>query len=111
MSAPGLSDKHCQRETQLLDSASVNELLQCIHRDWKPAENHKMISRTFRFKNYYQTIAFVNALAWIVHEQDHHPNLNVSYNQCDVHYSTHSVNGLSENDFICAARIDQLITE
>ena len=64
--------------------------------------------RTFRFKNYYETIAFVNALAWMAHSEDHHPDLAVGYNRCAVTYSTHSVSGLSENDFICAARIDTL---
>lgn len=66
------------------------------------------ISRLFRFRNYYETIAFVNALAWIVHREDHHPELEVGYNRCHVRFSTHSVKGLSENDFICAAKIDAL---
>ncbi|HEY9150705.1 MAG TPA: 4a-hydroxytetrahydrobiopterin dehydratase, partial [Gammaproteobacteria bacterium] len=60
------------------------------------------------FKNYYQTIAFVNALAWIANQEDHHPDLEVSYNRCTVHFSTHSIGGLSLNDFICAARLDAL---
>ena len=66
------------------------------------------ISRTFAFKNYYQTMAFVNAIAWVSHQEDHHPDLEVKYNQCRVRYSTHSVGGLSENDFICAAKVDAL---
>jgi 4a-hydroxytetrahydrobiopterin dehydratase len=67
-----------------------------------------VLSRSFEFKNYYQTIAFVNALAWIAHTEDHHPDLMVSYNRCIVHFTTHSVSGLSENDFISAAKIDAL---
>ena len=64
--------------------------------------------KVYPFANYYQTIAFVNALAWISHREDHHPDLAVGYNKCRVEYSTHSVGGLSENDFICAAKADAL---
>jgi 4a-hydroxytetrahydrobiopterin dehydratase len=78
----------------------------------KQIPNWKMetgvLSRQFDFKNYYQTIAFVNAIAWISHAEDHHPDLLVSYNKCIVSYSTHSVGGLSENDFICSAKVDGL---
>ncbi|EGQ63942.1 pterin-4-alpha-carbinolamine dehydratase, partial [Acidithiobacillus sp. GGI-221] len=64
----------------------------------------------FRFKNFYETMAFVNAVAWISHREDHHPDLELGYNRCVVHYSTHAIGGLSENDFICAARVDALLT-
>lgn len=70
------------------------------------------ISKSFEFKNYYQTIAFVNALAFIVHNEDHHPELEIGFNRCLVKFNTHSVNegygGISENDFICAAKVDAL---
>jgi 4a-hydroxytetrahydrobiopterin dehydratase len=66
------------------------------------------LRRTFRFKNYYETMAFVNATAWVSHREDHHPDMEVGYNRCTVRYSTHSIGGLSENDFICAAKIDLL---
>ena len=69
-----------------------------------------LISKEFSFKNYYQTIAFVNAVAWMTHREDHHPDLAVSYNTCRVSYSTHAIGGLSENDFICAAKVDALFT-
>ncbi|MCZ7565133.1 MAG: 4a-hydroxytetrahydrobiopterin dehydratase [Burkholderiales bacterium] len=62
--------------------------------------------KIFAFKNYYETMAFVNVVAWIAHREDHHPELSVGYNTCRVHYSTHSVGGLSENDFVCAAKIE-----
>ena len=68
----------------------------------------QIISKAFGFKNYYQTIAFVNAIAWMTHREDHHPDMLVSYNTCRVEYSTHAVGGLSENDFICAAKVDAL---
>ncbi|MGD9944621.1 MAG: 4a-hydroxytetrahydrobiopterin dehydratase [Burkholderiaceae bacterium] len=64
------------------------------------------IERSYAFRDYYDTIAFVNALAWMVHGEDHHPELLVHYNRCTVRFNTHSVNGVSENDFICAAKTD-----
>lgn len=75
---------------------------------WELNETGKEISRTFTFKNYYETMAFVNALAWVAHREDHHPDLLVGYNRVQVRYSTHAIGGLSENDFICAAKIDAL---
>ena len=108
MSHP-LSERHCLREAPLLDDSSVDDLIGLVNSDWSLAEHGKSIRRTFKFSNYYQTIAFVNAVAWVAHAEDHHPDLAVGYNRCVVTYSTHSVGGLSENDFICAARIDMLV--
>jgi 4a-hydroxytetrahydrobiopterin dehydratase len=71
-------------------------------------QDGKEIRRTYQFKNYYETMAFVNAAAWISHREDHHPDLQVGYNQCRVSYWTHAIDGLSENDFICAAKLDAL---
>ena len=68
------------------------------------------IARTYRFGNYHETMAFVNMTAWISHREDHHPDLYVGYNQCRVEYITHAIGGLSENDFICAAKIDSLFS-
>lgn len=68
------------------------------------------IEKTFAFKGWLETIAFVNALAWVANIEDHHPDLQVSYNRCVVRYSTHSVNGISINDFICAAKADALVS-
>jgi 4a-hydroxytetrahydrobiopterin dehydratase len=73
---------------------------------WKNSGSE--ISKTFSFENYYETIAFVNALAWISHRENHHPDLEVGYNRCVVRYSTHSVGGLSKNDFDCAAKVESL---
>jgi len=71
-------------------------------------EDGKLV-KLFPFGNYYQTMAFVNALAWVSHREDHHPDLEVGYNRCRVTYWTHAVGGLSENDFICAAKCDALL--
>jgi len=68
----------------------------------------QVIERTFEFKNYYHTMAFVNAVAWIAHCEGHHPDMTVSYNKCHVQLTTHAIGGLSENDFICAAKLNTL---
>ncbi len=64
------------------------------------------LERSYAFRDYFDTIAFVNAIAWMVHGEDHHPELLVTYNRCTVRFNTHSVGGISENDFICAAKCD-----
>jgi 4a-hydroxytetrahydrobiopterin dehydratase len=81
-------------------------LLPKLH-GWKLRDGQ--LCKTYLFKDYHHTMAFVNAVAWMAHRQNHHPDLNVGYNRCEVRYSTHSVNGLSENDFICAAKVDALM--
>jgi len=88
------------------DSARVQALLAVLP-GW--SLDNGGISRTYRFANYYETLAFVNASAWISHREDHHPDLMVGYDHCKVRYFTHSVGGLSDNDFICAAKLDALI--
>jgi 4a-hydroxytetrahydrobiopterin dehydratase len=75
---------------------------------WSLNDAGTRISKTYQFKNYYQTMAFVNAVAWVAHHEDHHPDMEVSWNRCVVRYTTHAINGLSENDFICAAKVDRL---
>lgn len=78
--------------------------------DWQITEQGKALQKTVRFDNFYQTMAFVNALAFIAHHEDHHPDLGVHYNRCEIRFSTHDVGGLSINDFICAAKTDALLT-
>jgi 4a-hydroxytetrahydrobiopterin dehydratase len=73
---------------------------------WKHEDG--AIAKTYSFSNYYQTMAFVNGVAWIAHREDHHPDMQVGYDKCRVAYATHSVGGISENDFICAAKIEAL---
>ncbi|HEX2010367.1 MAG TPA: 4a-hydroxytetrahydrobiopterin dehydratase [Roseateles sp.] len=75
---------------------------------WLPDAEHKLIARSFRFANFYQTMAFVDAVAELAHAQDHHPELMVSYAACTVSFSTHSAKGLTINDFICAAQVSAL---
>ena len=101
------SCKACAGEAARLDDARVASFLQQVP-GWERAGDGKEIAKTFRFQNYHETMAFVNATAWVSHREDHHPDLEVGYNKCRVRYSTHSVGGLSENDFICAAKIEAL---
>jgi len=99
--------KPCEGGVPPLKKEEAEHLLKQLESSWQLADNK--ISRTFAFKNYYQTMAFVNAVAWISHQEDHHPDMLVGYNQCRVEYTTHAIGGLSENDFICAAKVDMLL--
>ena len=77
--------------------------------DWHLAADSGEIRKEFRFADYFHTMAFVNAVASIAHREDHHPDLEVAYNRCVVRYSTHDVGGLSLNDMICAAKVEDLL--
>lgn len=98
----------CEGGVPPLEPAAASELLQALDSNWAIDEDGRHIRRTFRFKNFTETMAFVNAVAAIAESEDHHPDLEVSYGSCVVDYTTHAIDGLSENDFICAAKIDQL---
>lgn len=97
--------KPCEGGVAPLKPHEIDDLLRRLD-GWEYANG--VIAKTYAFKNHYQTMAFVNAAAWISHREDHHPDLTVGYNKCRVEYSTHAIGGLSENDFICAAKIDVL---
>jgi 4a-hydroxytetrahydrobiopterin dehydratase len=101
------SCKACAGKLTRLDDAQARNYLNELP-GWQQAGDE--IQKTFQFKNYYETMAFVNATAWVSHREDHHPDMEVGYNKCKVRYSTHSVRGLSENDFICAAKIEALFS-
>jgi len=92
--------------TPMSDAAVHDHLAQVS--GWHLAQG--AIEKTFSFKNYHETIAFVNALAWIAHAEDHHPELSVSFSRCVVRFGTQSIGGISINDFICAAKADALIS-
>ena len=95
----------CKPGTPALNSSAVSKLLKSLD-GWALGDG--AVSREFKFKNFYETMAFVNAVAWMAHREDHHPDMTVGYNQCRVAYVTHAIDGLSENDFICAAKLDAL---
>ena len=105
----GLASRQCNdlsAENQALNHDEALALLLQLDPQWQLNKEQQNISYSYTFKNYYQTMAFVNVIAQIAHQQNHHPDLLVSYNRCLVTYSTHSVGGLSINDFICAAKIN-----
>lgn len=106
-----LKSRHCrpcEGGTPPLPEAAVAEMLGRLD-GWEYASGR--IGRLFRFKNWCQTMAFVNAVAWIAHRENHHPDLEVGYNSCRVSYTTHAIGGLSENDFICAAKVEALLEQ
>ncbi len=107
-----LAAQRCQHQEQALEGAALQAHLAELP-EWQ-IEGGKLV-KTFAFENYYQTLAFVNAIAWVIHADDHHPELTVTYNRCVVRFDTHSVNGgkggLSINDFICAAKLDSIAAQ
>jgi len=107
-----LLSKKSQHTTVGLDAAALPAYLAAAP-GWK-LEGGRIV-KTYAFKNYYETMAFINAIAYVIHAEDHHPELLVTYNRCVVKFDTHSVNdgqgGLSENDFICAAKIDAIFQQ
>ncbi len=105
-----LSQQHCISIDQgltLLNNKQIDDYLTQLD-SWQSNKQGNIIEKEFRFRDFYQTVAFVNAIAWIANRENHHPDLQVGYNRCLVSYTTHDVDGLSVNDFICAARIDTL---
>ncbi len=99
----------CEGGAQPLTLEEKTALLKDINSAWVANDSHTELTREFKFKNYYETMAFVNAITWMTHHENHHPDLEVGYNRCLVKYSTHAMKDLSENDFICAAKIDQIL--
>ena len=112
MSNTDLTEKKCEPcegGVPPLEPSAAQELLQALHADWSISADGKWIRRSFEFTNIHRTMSFVNAVAWIANSEGHHPDLEVSYRNCVVNYTTHAIDGLSENDFICAAKIDRLM--
>lgn len=107
-----LSQKHCESCEgigQALTAEQVKNLMPQLDKHWLVEKESREIKRSFNFANFYETMAFVNALAWIANKENHHPDLEVGYNYCHVRFMTHALQGLTHNDFICAAKIDDLI--
>jgi 4a-hydroxytetrahydrobiopterin dehydratase len=101
-----LLDQHCIEGATALDAAAINELLPQVP-GWTIEDGQ--LRRSFAFRDYHETIKFVNTLAEMVHQENHHPALNVTYQRCVVSYHTHSAGGaISQNDFICAAKANAI---
>lgn len=108
-----LADKHCkpcEGGVAPLTADETEKLLADLHADWSVSDDGREISRRFSFPAYSRSLGFANAVAWIAIKEGHHPDLLLSYGKCEVRWTTHAIGGLSENDFICAAKVD-LLTE
>lgn len=107
-----LSQKHCESCEgigQALNAEQIKNLMPQLDKAWLVQKENTEIQRSFRFENFYETMAFVNALAWIANRENHHPDLELGYNYCHVRFMTHALKGLTHNDFICAAKVDELL--
>ena len=96
----------CVRNAARLADAELTQALAALP-GWAHVADR--IAKTYRFANYHETLAFVNAVAWIAHRADHHPDLSVHYNRCVVSWSTHDAGGITQNDLACAARVERLL--
>jgi 4a-hydroxytetrahydrobiopterin dehydratase len=112
MSIQDLADRHCkpcEGGVPRLSREQSELLLQGLHSDWSIGADGLAIARRFEFPAYSRTLGFANAVAWIAICEGHHPELTVNYGSCEVLWTTHAINGLSDNDFICAAKVDRLL--
>ena len=100
----------CESGVGRLDDAEIAEGLERLP-GWTRSDDGDAIHREFRFKNFYRTMAFVNAVAWIANTEDHHPDLTVGYGSCGVTFTTHAADGLTRNDFICALAVQRLLRD
>ncbi len=109
-----LSSKHCESCEGIgaaLNAEQIKNLMPQLNSQWEVSGDHRSIKRKLSFKNFYETMAFVNALAWIANVENHHPDLELGYNYCHVTFMTHALKGLTHNDLICAAKLDKLLSD
>ena len=106
---PDLSSKKClpcEGGIDALNKQDAKNFMSKIHKDWILSKDNKSILREFKFKNHYEVISAINLIAWISHKEDHHPEVTFGYSNLSIKFFTYAIDGLSENDFICAAKID-----
>lgn len=103
--------KHCKPVPEGTPPLPKTEVLRLLGEapGFELAADEKSISKRYEFANFHETMAFVNAVAFIAHREDHHPDLEVGYGACRVTFATHSIGGISENDLICAAKVEALL--
>ena len=101
----------CEGGVEPLDRDAARKAMTSLHADWTLAEDGKTIARGFDFPVFSRTIAFTNAVAWIATVEGHHPEMRVSYGRCVVSWQTTAIDGLSDNDFICAAKVDRIAAD
>lgn len=108
-----LAAQHCKPRKgaeHALSRAEAEQRLALLP-GWALSDDGHFVSKSFRFRDFHRSMAFVNAVAWIAHVEDHHPDMEVGYGHCLIRFNTHDVGGLSENDFICAAKVETLNVE
>jgi len=106
-----LAEKHCRSCEGGVAPLARNEAerwLAELDHAWSLSADGRSLQREWRLKDFFRTMSLVNAVAHIANIEDHHPDLEIGYNYCRLRYSTHAIRGLSENDFICAAKIDRI---
>ncbi len=104
-----ITNRHCQPCEGGIPPLTAEAAASLLHElpGWTLLDQR--LEKTFAFRNHYEAMAFVNAIAWVSHREDHHPELAVGYKDVRVRYWTHAIGGLSENDFICAAKVEKLL--
>lgn len=105
-----LSNAHCEACEGIAEALSERQIENLLPQvsGWEIVDGAKKMKKSYQFKDFYQTMAFVNAIAWIANTENHHPDLEMGYNYCHITFMTHAIDGLTHNDFICAAKIDKL---
>ena len=98
----------CEGGVRPMGREEADRMMGQLHEDWSLTEDGLEIHRDFFFKGFNKTIGFVNAVAWIANAENHHPDFAAGYNYCEVTFMTHAIDGLSDNDFICAAKLNAL---
>ena len=99
----------CEGGVDALTKDQASNLMIKLDKNWVLANNNKSISKDFKFKNHYEVISAINLIAWISHKEDHHPEITYGYSNLSIKFFTYAIDGLSENDFICAAKIDKVM--
>ena len=98
----------CEGGVDALTKDQASNLMIKLDKNWVLANNNKSISKDFKFKNHYEVISAINLIAWISHKEDHHPEITYGYSNLSIKFFTYAIDGLSENDFILAAKIDKI---
>lgn len=107
-----LHEAHCEACEGIgaaLQPDQIRTLMTQLDSRWSPREDGKALLAQFAFKNYYQTMAFLNAVAFVANRENHHPDIQFGYNKVEMQWQTHAVGGVTHNDFICAAKVDRLL--
>ena len=111
MTTCNLNDKHCKPCEGGVPALTKDQALKYLADlpDWQLSSDDKAIIRKFEFKGFNKTMGFINAMAWIVNQEMHHPDVKFGYDFCEITFTTHAIDGLSENDFICASKVTTLL--